>query len=486
MIKNLLLLILLFLYQLTVKSKDSIVSILDQRLPDYSGFSVYAIEAESGKVLCQSAQKSLTPASIQKLITTAAALDHLGPDYCFETTLSYAGSIDQQNKTLKGDLILKGGCDPVFYSSHFSKHYQRTFTDWGNEIKSLDITKIEGNLILDLSALNQNTTPGGWIWEDIGNYYGAAPSPLTFADNLYKIHFQSPSEANRPVTILSVEPEIKNLTLINSVLSSDIKSDLAIVYGAPGSLQQLIEGTIPKGRGNFTVKAAMPDPPVLAAQELIKSLSSQGIIITGDIIKGVSQSSDQVINTIAAKKSPPLSEIIVPLNKESINLIAEHLLLEIGRKSNNDPSLESGIQSVNEFIDKNGIFRDGFFPEDGSGLSRSGATTARTIVETLKYIYDSQNREVFLNSLPLAGSDGTLKNSFKGSPLENNVRAKTGSMERVRSIAGFMNSDNGKTIIFTLIINNFNPSNGNINAITEAVLTKLYHQSLLPSSDVKP
>ncbi len=486
MIKTSLLLLLLSLSQLVARSKDPIVSILEQRLPNYSGFSVYAIEAESGKVLCQSAQKSLTPASIQKLITTSAALELLGPDYCFETTLSYTGSINQQNKTLKGDLILKGGCDPVFYSSHSGKHYQNTFTDWGNEIKSLNINKIEGNLILDLSALNQNTTPGGWIWEDIGNYYGAAPSALSFADNLYKIHFQSPNEVNQPVTIQYIEPEIKNLTLINSVLSSDIQSDLAIVYGAPGSLQQLIDGTIPKGRSNFTVKAAMPDPPVAAARKLIESLSSQKIILTGDIIKGVTQSSDPAITIIAIKKSPPLSEIIVPLNKESINLIAEHLLLELGRKSNNTPTLESGIQSVNEFINKHGIFSEGFFPKDGSGLSRSGATTARTIVETLKYIYDSQNREAFLNSLPLAGSEGTLKYLFKGSTLENNVRAKTGSMERVRSIAGFMNTDKGKTVIFALIINNFNSSNGNINTIIEAVLTKLFHQSLLPSSDAKP
>jgi D-alanyl-D-alanine carboxypeptidase/D-alanyl-D-alanine-endopeptidase (penicillin-binding protein 4) len=460
----------------TANSQDKITATLSQGAYKYSSFSIYAVEAESGNILYESPTKSLSPASTMKLVTTAVALDLLGADFRFETNLTYDGEINKEQKLLLGNLIIEGGCDPAFYSSYFVEEYKNTFENWAVAIKNLGINKVEGDLVIDLSALDRSAIPGGWIWEDIGNYYGAGVSALSYSDNLYKIHFRSPDESGKPVDISFLEPDIKNLQLENRVTSSDIESDKTIVYGSPGSFQQVVEGTIPKGRRDFVVKASMPDPALVAAEKFRNTLRNNEISVTGEI-KILYQSLKENRIQINSKKSPPLSELIVPLNQESVNLFAEHLLREIGRKTNNDPSLPSGIDAVAEFFKEKKVFAEGFYQVDGSGLSRGNAITTRTLVEILKCMYVSNYREQYFNSLPASGQQGTLKNSFKGTVLENNLRAKTGSMERVRSIAGTLKSKNGKTVIFAIIINNFNPSPGVTNGILETILTEFYNES---------
>ena len=178
---------------------------------------------------------------------------------------------------------------------------------------------------------------------------------------------------------------------------------------------------------------------------------------------------------VGTQLSPPLKEIIVPLNKESLNLYAEHLLCEIGRKYSGEPSRAKGLEAYHKFCLDKGIDSRGFFPADGSGLTRSNALTSKMLVETMKYIYDGPNRMIFLNSLPVAGVDGTLRNSFKGTPIEKNVIAKTGSMAHVRCIAGLMRSKNNKTILFAILINNFDLNSQETTKLLESILLNFYN-----------
>ena len=165
----------------------------------------------------------------------------------------------------------------------------------------------------------------------------------------------------------------------------------------------------------------------------------------------------------------------MPLNKESLNLYAEHLLCEIGRVSSGEPSLKTGIKALHQYCTDNGIDTLGFFPEDGSGLSRSNSLTSKTLVETLKHMYDSKYRDLFFYALPVAGVDGTLRNSFKGTVLEKNVTAKTGSMERVRSLAGMLHTRNNKTILFAVLINNLGLKSSETSKLLETILLSLYY-----------
>jgi len=446
-----------------------------------AGYSVYVIDAEAGKVIFETPQLSLVPASVMKVVTTAAALEILGADFVFKTQLGITGKIKVETGSLQGNLVLKGGCDPAFYSEYFPEHYRGTFEAWAEALLKAGVKSIQGDFIVDMSQLNGSSIPGGWLWEDIGNYYGAGVSALTYSDNYYNIHFSSPSESNKTVTIIKTDPLIDSLHLINKVVSSEVKRDLAFIYGAPGSLTQLVEGTIPKGRTDFVVKAAMPDPARTAVTEFIRILKYNKVEISGKVLF-VNSPTNEPFTLIAEKLSPPLRDLIVPLNKESINLFAEHLLREIGRTRKGSSSLDISIEALNEFWIEKGIFLDGFYPTDGSGLSRSNGICPRTLTEVLRYMYLSTNRDNFINSLPVAGQSGTLQSAFKGSKLENNLRAKTGSMTRVRSMAGIFTNQKGKKVIFAVITNNFEGSQALVGHTIEDFLKEIY---LMDSTPVK-
>ncbi len=438
-----------------------------------AGYSVWAIDAENGQVICKTPQVSLVPASVMKIITTAAALEILGPEYQFHTQIGFTGKINSEKGVLEGNLMFRGGCDPSFYSEYFAEHYQGTFEAWARSVAQKGIQSVDGDILVDLSEMPGQSVPGGWLWEDIGNYYGAGVSALNYCDNQYKILFSSAKEPGKPVIIGRISPTIDSLHLINKVCSSETNRDQASVFGAPGSLFQMVEGTIPAGRTDFVVRASMPDPARCAAGEFIKVLKSYGINFSGRI-RMLDKSIDSDFNILADKASPPLHDLIVPLNQESINLFAEQLLREIGRVRIGSPAIDKSLDALKEFWFEKKIFMEGFFPTDGSGLSRSNGVCPRTLAEVIHYMYKSQNRDLFFKSLPVAGQSGTLKSAFKGSGLENNLQAKTGSMTRVRSLAGIFTNKGGRKVIFAVIANNFDGTQAEAGKTIEQLINEIY------------
>ncbi len=468
--KRSLLFILFFNILFCSYAQKGLYAISSNKILRTASYSFYAIDAVTGEVLQNStSQKSLVPASVMKLVTTAAALEILGPQFRFKTAVGYSGEIEKETGVLKGDVVIKGGCDPAFYSRYFTDYYKGTFEDWAETIRESGIRRIHGDLLIDISAMENFPIPGGWIWEDIGNYYGAGVSALSYFDNLYEIHFSSPFGEGHSAEIAYTNPVIEGLELDNKVVSSNGNMDLSCVFGAPYSYKQEVVGTIPVNRSDFVVKAATPDPAVTAAVSFREILASKGILLEGKVKK---ITKPKQFDLLLEKSSPELSQLIVPLNQKSLNLFAEQLLREIGRAQKKDPSLKSSIEGLTEFWEKKNINLEGFYPTDGSGLSRSNNICPRTLVEILNYMNKGEYREIFFDSLPLAGVSGTLEYSFKGTPLEKNLRAKTGSMKRVRSLAGMFTSLKGRKIIFALIVNNFE-GNG-IGKVLEDFLVSYY------------
>jgi D-alanyl-D-alanine carboxypeptidase/D-alanyl-D-alanine-endopeptidase (penicillin-binding protein 4) len=445
-----------------------------------AGCSVYIADAEDGVIIFETPQVSLVPASVMKVVTSAAALEILGPDFKFHTQLGMTGKINGEKGLLEGNLVIKGGCDPAFYSEYFSEHYKGTFETWAEALSKAGIKTVQGDLIVDLTALEGASAPGGWQWDDLGNYYGAGVSALTYSDNYYKIHFTTPAEPGKPVIINSIEPAMDSLKLINNVFSSDVNSDHSNIYGAPGSYTQLVEGTIPGGRSDFVVKASMPAPAGTAAIEFVKVLKNCGIVFSGRIIC-IDKRMDKEFTLLAEKSSPSLRELIVPLNQESLNLYAEHLLREIGRARKGFSSIDSSAVALKEFWIEKKVSLMGFYPTDGSGLSRSNGICPRTLGEILRYVYLSPNRDDFFNSLSVAGVNGTLQFTFKGTKLENNLRAKTGSMTRVKSLAGIFTNQSGRKIIFALIANNFEGTQTTVRGLIESFLMEIYESKIRTS-----
>lgn len=457
-----------------VKSQSDTLSTLPD-LPELqtAEYSFYVYDATTGQVVAESPQKSLMPASVLKLVTTATAMRLLGSDFRFKTRFGYIGKIDHKTGTLKGDLIIKGGADPAFYSEYFPMDYLGVFESWAYQLKQLGIKQVDGNIISDASALDDTAIPGGWIWEDMGNYYGAGVYGLTFADNMYRIHFQSPAEAGKPTSIIDIQPKTPGFTLDNRVISSDENSDQSYVYGAPYAQQQMVMGSIPKGKNDFVVKGAMPNPPLEAADSLRKVINKLGIEITGEA-KASFTGVNGDFHQMAVQESPTLQNIIDVTNHESVNLFAEHLLREIGRKVSGKPTLEEGLKALKSYWMDRGIDLQGFYQTDGSGLSRSNAICTKTLVEVMLNMYRVPGDEIFFDSLPLAGEDGTLQYFFQGTPLDGKLRAKTGSMERVRSFAGEFTNRNGHQLFFAVIVNNFSGSSYKMGKQLEPWLLTFY------------
>jgi len=426
--------------------QESIDRFSNNELFKSASIGIEVCDLKTGDILAEyQSEKSLTPASTQKLITTATALEILGPDFQFKTNAYITGRIDKDGN-LMGNLLIRGFGDPTLGSKYFPKNNRFISTVYA-ELKKLGIRQIKGKLIVDHSYY-QSTIPRTWIWEDIGNYYGAVPHGISYKDNTYILHFESKS-AGELTQIRRISSKQEDLEFSNKVMSSTINKDRAYIFGGNTSNNRLVEGTIPQNRSDFKVKGAVSKPEMVLLSDLRKVIEAGGIPIKELVFKTKTQ------KTLIKFSSPPLSEIIALTNQKSINLFADHLLFEIGIKQKKEGSWQAGIDAIKKFWQSKGIDSKGLFLYDGSGLSHFNAISTHTLNKILIHMNKSENSDVFYNSLPIAGKNGTLKNFGKQSTLANNFRAKTGSMTGVRSYSGMLTKSNGKQIAISFIINNY-------------------------------
>ncbi len=440
--------------------------------------SVYIADSETEQpVLEYNAGKSLTPASVMKLITSAAALELLGPDYTFKTLIGYSGKLNKRNGKLTGDLIIRGGGDPALGSPYFKDHYGDFQGLWISEIQKLGIKKIKGRVITDDSYFDFQPVPSKWLWEDAGNYYGAGAYGLSVFDNTYEIHFMT--DADSHLIVKEIIPEECRVEFSNWLIASGT-SDEGYVFAAPYSTNGWLSGTIPADLDNFALKASIPDPPLLMSKMTNRMLGAAGIKLTGEPstfrLQQISAVNDFTL--ISEIISPPLSEIIEILNHESVNLYAEHLNKELGKVYSGSGSTEAGVNVIKQFLNSSGINSEGMFIEDGSGLSPVSAINPKGLVEILLYMKkNGKHFPEYLNSFPEAGKEGTLKNYFHDPVFDSRLKAKSGSMTRVRSYAGYFTTLSGKQMVFSIIINNFSGTqrhiiNGIEEIIKETILNK--------------
>lgn len=423
-----------------------------------SPVSIYIANSISGEQLLEvNPNLSICPASVLKLITTATALELLGADFTFHTKIVHSGYI--ADSTLHGELIIEGGGDPSLGSPYFGDNNDIFLQQWVRQIKKAGIDSINGNLLVDPGIYSDNDVPQTWIWEDLGNYFGAAAQGISLYDNTFKIFFETANIDGGSTQIIEIKPKIPHLTLKNEVTASTDQRDRAYVYGSPFDSYRVIKGTLPMGRSNFSIKASIPDPATLLAARLSEKLKAEGIGISGKIKKlqqGNSQSISQK-QELVNWSSPPLDQIIEKLNHESINLYAESLCKHIGLVQNGTGSTASGTEAIKAFWHDKGVETQWLFQADGSGLSRNNAISSKTLTDVLVYMKNySSNFDVFEKSIPLTGMQGTQKYYFQQSFLKGKARAKSGSMTRIRSFAGYMETQKGTPIAFAIIVNNFN------------------------------
>lgn len=442
-----------------------------------ASISFVAVDLSTKQVVAElNPIQSVVPASVTKLITTATALELLGANFQFTTSLYYNGTIDSITKTLNGNIIIKGGGDPALGSNRYEKHYGSFMSDWANAIKALGIDSINGKIIGDASYFNEQMIPSTWIWGDVGNYYGAGPSGLSIYENTCTIDFVSGSNSGDSTYISCVKPFIPDLEIENLVKSKNTNKDESYFFGGPYQNNKMVKGGIPLNRKDFSVKSSLPDPAFLASYELTMELTKNGV--------GVAQQNStarmekiteniKLATLITELKSPRLIDLIKLTNFYSINLYAEHFMNQIGVTKYGSGDTESSTQATQEFWKQKGIDVSGMYLNDGSGLSRFNSYSAKHLVDVLTYMKTSKNFEQFYSSLPVLGKSGTVRSLGVNSAAEGNIRAKSGYMTRVRSYAGYCTTKSNKELAFAIMVNNFNCSPTEMKKKMEKIMIKL-------------
>ncbi len=423
---------------------------------------------------------SIPTASTAKLFSTATALELLGPNYKPKTTIYYDGFIDSTG-ILNGNIWIKGGGDPTLGSKYFTTKETRNnfLKNWVDAIQKLGITKIEGAIIADASQCGYNGAPDGWSWSDLGNYYGSGPSGLTVFDNLIEMHFSTSSHVGNSTKLTSTSPVVPNMVFHNYITSSAKSGDNSYIYGAPYSLDRFGTGTLPINQSDFVVKGSLPDPEFQIAHEL-NELLAQANIAVNELPKAVRQLEIKPLDInkmtlIYENHGTALIDIITETNMHSINLFAEHMLTLIGLEKTGLGSTENGIGVLENFW-KSKINTEGLHINDGSGLSRTNAISAQHYISMLDYMSKCKNAVDFKNSLPIAGVSGTLRSVCKGQAAQNKMYAKSGTMNRIKSYAGFIDGKSGKKYAFALIANNYECSATLIRQKMESVFNAIANQ----------
>lgn len=458
-------------------AKNSVEKAVEEFLKDpelkNASFSFLAKDTKAGTVIAEhNPDMSLTPASTMKVVTTAAALEILGSGYKFKTTLQYSGYIDT-GCVLHGDIYIKGGGDPALGSRFFNAHYYEPYflDEWALAIRNAGIDSITGSIVGDADIYGTDPTPTTWIYGDLGNYYGAPPNGLTIFDNTCYLEFASGKNNGDSTNIICVEPNMPDFELDNMVKSSNSTDDNTIIVGPPFRGQRLIRGTIPKNRESFEIRGSIPDPCKQAAFELQMSLHNRGIAVNGGFTTTRDLRFDKMLcdaqrTDLYTQYSPGAGSIVYWVNMNSVNLFAEHLCIQVGLVKYGSATTSSGCGAITEHWKKKGIDTDGLYMFDGCGLSRHDAISARHLTDIMVYMSKSKNATTWENTLPVAGKSGTLSNVGKKTNIAGNLKAKSGTMQRVKSYSGYVKTRSGKKLAFTMIVNNFNCS-------TKTVVNKL-------------
>lgn len=427
----------------------------------HASWSIYVVSSKTDSVLADyNSQVSLIPASTMKIITTGAALGMLGSDYVFKTQLQYDGTLDTLSGILKGNVYIVGGGDPSLESMYFADKNDSlpVVEKWALALKAKGIKKINGAIIGDADIFEDNAIPPQWIWADIGNYFGAAASGLTYRDNKYTVNFKSGTFGTK-TAITNIQPAVEGLQFINNVYAGG-SGDSAYIFGAPYTFYRKAEGTIPPNKKKYEVEGAVPDAALYCAKAFENALKKAGVSITepANTAKKLKETNNYTITNrknIHTHYSPPLDKIVYWTNMKSVNLYAEHLLKFISYKKTGLGTEVKGIELVTAYWKDRGVDISGFTMTDGCGLSRANVITTKTEVQILLKMIRDKNFDTFYNSFPIAGKPGSLGNMGDGSFAENNLRAKSGYITGVRGYAGYVKNRKGELLCFSVLANNY-------------------------------
>ncbi len=446
-------------------------------------WSVMVVSLDRGDTLfSHGADDAVAPASNMKLFTTAAALYYLGPQFRYNTFLLSDGSL--VNGVLSGDLVIYGTGDPSF-SSRFGRR-DAIWHGFADTLLALGVREVRGDVIGDATYFKGPGTGAGWQEDYINASYAAPASALTYAENIATLQIKpGPTAGARPEVLLMDGGE--GISVINQATTvARGRSWISVTrtsYDAP----ILVRGQISRATVSLQRTVPVADPAQYAAAVFRQILIEKGITVTG-APKSVARESDSPVSgrvvfapaldsvapvrVLAIHQSPPLIEIVDIINKKSHNLFAEQAIRTVGRVAEGEGSVQAGYLAIEQlFKRETGAEPGTLHMDDGSGLSVLNRTDARTMIHLLSFMARTPVFDAYYATLPEAGVRGGLHRMY-GTKAQGNLRAKTGTIDNVSALSGYVTAADGERLAFSIMSNNV-PSTWRAKRVEDAIGARL-------------
>ena len=424
------------------------------------------------------AAKLMMPGSAMKIVTLAAAAELLGWDHQFETKVVSVAPVDQG--ILRGDLVVIGGGDPSISERSDVPGALRTIA---RQVRDAGITRIEGGVIGHDDLFDDNGFGDGWTLDNLPYGYAAAVSALEYNEGSVDLIIRAGAAAGDPVSI-QVRPDGSGLHTDNRLVTvAESGTGRLTLHRLPGSSRVVVDGQIPAKAAPFARTASVDNPTAFFVSAFREALIAEGIQVNGDAVDiddFLAKPDLAGARTLVSYKSPVLRQIAASMMKVSQNQYAETLLRTLGASGALGlPTVAAsaakvGAQRVRDALRSWNIADDSYVLADGSGLSRYNYVTSDALVRILRQMRaDPTHAPAFTDALPVTGRDGTLSRRLAGTAAEGRVRAKTGTVDNVRAIAGYVETASGETLVFSIIANNFTVPTSAIDAAADKALIRL-------------
>jgi len=442
------------------------------QLPQFANmhWGVLIVAPDRGDTLAtHNADRLVMPASNMKLITAAVSLAQLGPSYRWTTTVTRTGTI--VNGTLRGDLVIEGRGDPSVSTAMRGADPLIAFAPLVAALQAAGIRRIDGRVrASDTRAFPGSPLGFGWEWDDLHEDYGAGVAELLFEESFTTLHVSGCARADRAACVttspLRHAPGIRSSVTVRNAGSGKPQltwwRDSAVVPGIT------MQGSIAAG-DSTTFTAAQPDARVTYIAAVTEALTRAGIRIRGARLPATRANT---VTTVTVQSSPTLADVLPALQKPSQNQIAEVLFRTLGLEKTGVGSPDSGRVVVERQLRQWGVRDEGRAIRDGSGLSRHDYLTPSTIVRVLDAMRRAPTFAVYRGALPLAGVDGTLRTRMQAF-AQGRVQAKTGTIDKVRALSGYVTTADGELLLFSIIANNFTVPNREVDRVADMIVEQL-------------
>lgn len=416
-------------------------------------WGVFAVSLKDGRVIAAlDAQKLFNPASTQKAVTTAVALDKLGADFRWRTSVLSSNEIGADG-TLNGDLVLYGRGAPDFDEPDMAALV--------NQLKRKGLKRVTGNIVGDASFFHANNLGSGWVWDEAQWYYGAEPSALSYSDNTILVEIVPAENLNQPAQVKTT-PEAGFIKVSNKAITTANGSHETVgVHRDLDANNFQVWGEVPQGKP-FAVRTTMHAPQIWASNELKKSLEKNGVTVDGSAISYDWRTSNidaASMRELALVESDTLADVATRTNKRSLNLNSELMLRTLGQKARENIGKKTmlgddalGAMVIKNWLAEKGVSVGETMIHDGSGLSRLDFISPETMGRLLVFASQMKQADVFKNTLPIAGTDGTLGGRLPD--FKDRIFAKTGAISYVNALAGYAIARNDETFAFVVFCNN--------------------------------